>query len=124
MKTTNKKIKKIIKENKNQVYSFFEPFLKIIKKNVSENYLNDLEVFFKDLQKGGCQAGWINDFCLNQSCKDFYIKHLDDLEEYILETEENLGVNIENKQKLQRPVFVVWFCFEQFCFELQKDIFE
>ena len=71
------------------------------------------EGFFKDLQTGGCASGLVGMFIYHDSCKQFYIKHIDDMEAYIEEFENNMGDSIRNEQKLPHYTFICWLCYEE-----------
>ena len=66
----------------------------------------------------------IPDFVYHDDCKEFYIKHIDDLEDYVIDIEEQIGEPVRNTYKLPRYTFVVWLCFEELCRELYVSIFE
>lgn len=83
-----------------------------------------LKSFFNDLQQGGCQSGMISEFIYNSDCKQFYIEHLDELEEIREELEDNLGETIKNKNSLPHYTFMCWLCFEEYCYNLYSNIFE
>jgi hypothetical protein len=132
MKTLIKKqtaIEKLIEKyvsNFAKDHSFYENFKQIILDKV-EGYGKDkaaLKSFFEDLQHGGCQSGIIGDFIYNSDCKAFYIKHIDDLENFKAEQEDSLGEPIQNKQQSPHYTFMCWLCFEEFCYQLYSTIFE
>lgn len=83
-----------------------------------------LKSFLKDLRRGGCQSGIIGEFIYNSDCKDFYIKYIDDLEQIKEELEEQLGNPIKNRFKLAHYVFMCWLCFEEYCFDIYRTVFE
>lgn len=123
-----KTIAHILNDNTDNLeYSFKEDFCRIII-DKCEGYdgkpKDKLKAFFTDLQRGGCISGMIGEFIYHSDCKEFYINHLEDLEEYKTELEENIGEAIENRHKLVHYTFVVWLCFEEFCYSLYSEIFE
>lgn len=126
----NKKMKKITLKNindysKNMNYSFSKPFLKIIKaelKDYSGTTKERLKGFLENMQGCGCQGGMIGKFIYNSDCLKFYIKHIEELEEYISELEESLGSPI--KTSSFRYTQVVWFAFEEFCHDIYCNIFK
>ncbi len=85
---------------------------------------DQLKSFFEDLRKGGCQSGLIPDFVYNTDCKEFYVKHLDELEGMKADLEENLGEPIVNNQQLPHYTFMCWLCFEEYCYDLYSTLFE
>lgn len=121
-------IEKILqKHTSEREYSFKEDFIKIIVEHC-EGYngtpKEKLKSFFGDMQHGGCVSGMIGCFIYHSDNKEFYIKHIDDLEYYKEDLEENIGDAIENKNKLPHYTFMVWLCFEEFCYNLYTSIFE
>ena len=124
MKTS---LKNLLSKSNNTVYSFAYDFNAIINSQIDgyDGKTKDkLKSFFEDLQKGGCISGMIGDFVYNSDCKDFYIKHIDDLEEFKTELEEQIGEPIENRHSLPHYTFVVWLCFEEYCNDLYNVLFE
>ena len=122
-----KAIIKLIEKNPvNQDFTFAPEFNEIIKNQVESYGKNKqaLKSFLEDMQKGGCISGMIGDFIYHASCKAFYIKHIDDLEEYKEEQEDNMGEPIPNRHSLPHYTFVVWLAFEEYCYELYNTIFE
>jgi len=102
----------------------------IIRSNVT-SYVNDetkdkqaFKSFLEDLGKGGCQSGFISEFIYHNDCKDFYIKHIDALEDFKTEMEEQIGEPIKNRQSLPHYTFVVWLAFEEYNYMLYSAIFE
>ena len=83
-----------------------------------------LKSYFEDLQRGGCMSGMVSEFIYNSDCKDFYIKHIDDLEEIKTIYTEDIGVEVENRHKLPHYTFVCWLTFEEYCYNLYNIIFE
>lgn len=124
MKTS---LKNLLDKGNNTIYSFIEDFNVIIQSQI-DGYdgktKDQLKSFFEDLQKGGCMSGIIGNFVYNSDCKDFYIKHLEDLEEFKTELEEQLGEPIKNRHKIVYYTFVVWLCFEEYCYDLYNVLFE
>lgn len=118
-----KAAKRMINEfNYNGEKLSFEDDFKAIILNKIEGY-NNPQNFFEDLQHGGCLSGLINEFIYNSDCKDFYIKHIDDLEWMIEDLEDSLGESIKNRHKLPRYVFACHLCFEEYCYRMYNEIF-
>ena len=112
-------------KSRNTDYSFSKAFDKIIsdyakdydrEKTAKEN----LKSFLEDVQHGGCISGMIRDFVYHSDCKDFYIEHIDDLEEFKAELEES----IKNRHEIKHYTFVVWLCFEEYCYDIYNNMFE
>lgn len=104
--------------------SFFLPFVSIILYQ-SDRYntdtpLKNLRAFLEYMQQGWCQSGIIWDFIYNSDCKDFYIKHIDDIENAISNYESDYGI-VSNNTWTPRYTFSVWFVFEQFCDDLLSN---
>jgi hypothetical protein len=123
--------------------------VKLLTDNINSNFINDmsfvddfkniivdraidyngkakeqLKSFFEDLQHGGCISGIIGEFIYHNDCKEFYIKHIDDLEEYKTDLENNIGEPIQNRHGLPHYTFIVWLCFEEFCYNIYNNMFE
>jgi hypothetical protein len=110
-------------------FSFAEDFASIIFVKVEDydrqnNFKENLKGFFNDLQQGGCISGIIGEFIYHNDCKDFYIKHIDDLEEFKNDLEDNIGDKIENRHNLPHYTFMCWVCFEEFAYDIYNTIFE
>jgi len=83
-----------------------------------------LKSFLEDLQKGGCISGMIGEFIYHDTCREFYIKHLDDLENIKSDLEESLGEPIANRFKVRHYTFLCWLCFEKYCYDIYRNSFE
>jgi len=121
-----KNLKKQLEKSNYNDYSFAEDFKQIILDKV-EGYGSDkkaLKSFFEDMQHGGCISGMIGEFVYHEDCKNFYIKHIDDLEDFKDELESQLGEPIEDRNKLPHYTFLCWLSFEEFCYDLYRTIFE
>jgi hypothetical protein len=125
MKTTvtNNQLNKELtsRETLNRDDNFIKSFNRIIKREV-KNY-DTPEQFFKDMQNG-CISGMISEFIYHADCKNFYIKHIDGLEDYKTDLEDNLGEPIDNRHKLPHYTFVVWLVFEDYCNSIYSVLFE
>lgn len=102
-------------------------FDKIITSHTTGNYGKDkaaLKSFFEDMQKGGCMSGMIGEFIYHADNKAFYIKHIEDLEDFKQELEDSIGEPIKNSHNLVHYTFVVWLCFEEYCYHVYNGIFE
>lgn len=119
-------VKTILADNENNLYSFAKDFNNIILSHLDNYGKKDkasLKSFFEDLQHGGCISGMIGEFVYHADCKDFYIKHIDDLEEFRTELEEDLGEPIPNRHNTKHYTFVVWLCFEEYCYKIYNQQF-
>ena len=128
-KKVNKSLTNLLnKSSYNNInYSFIDDFNEIIECQI-DGYdgtaKQKLKSFLEDMQRGGCMSGLIGDFIYNSDCKDFYIKHIDDLEEFKNELDEQIGEAIKNRHSLPHYTFIVWLCFEEYCYNLYNNIFE
>lgn len=108
--------------------SYAQDFIDIVI-NKTEDYdrngsfEDNLKGFLNDLRYGGCISGMISEFIYNSDTKEFYIKHLDDLESFLDDLEDGIGQPVENKNELLRYTFLVWLAFEEFCYDLNNNIF-
>ena len=92
--------------------------------NYDGNKKQQLKSYFEDLQKGGCMSGMVSEFIYNSDCKDFYIRHIDDLEDIKTDLEDSIGDPIKNRHNLPHYTFVCWLAFEEYCYNLYNIIFE
>ena len=79
--------------------------------------------FFHDLSYGGCSSGMIGMFIYHSDCKRFYINHIDDLESFVEDFEEELGERIPNKDHQPRYTFVCWLCYEELAHDIARTIY-
>lgn len=120
-------MKLLTKTTVNQEYTFIPEFNEIIKNHLTGydgTQKQQLKSFFEDLQHGGCISGLIGEFIYNSDCKDFYVKHIDDMEDYKQDLEEQIGEPIPNRHQVPHYVFLCWLCFEEYCFDLYREIYE
>ena len=82
-----------------------------------------LRSFLEDLQHSGCISGLIGEFIYHNDCKEFYIKHIDALEDFKTELEEEMGEPIANRHNAPHYTFMCWLCFEEYCFDLYNQVF-
>lgn len=91
-------------------YSFSEELKEIYKDHI-ENYPG-VDDFFSDLAYGGCRSGMMGEFVYTQDCKEFYVKHMDDLEAYKRDLEDDLGQLITDDD-LTHAELVTWLVVEE-----------
>jgi hypothetical protein len=126
-KTKKSSLSKLLSKGSYQNYSFIKEFNRIIEEQIdgySGKTKDKLKYFLEDMQKGGCMSGMIGEFIYHSDCKDFYIKYIDCLEEFKNELEESIGEAVQNRHSLPHYTFVVWLCFEEYCYNLYNNIFE
>lgn len=102
-------------------------FINIIISHTTGNYGKNkaaLKSFFEDMQKGGCISGIIGEFIYHADCKNFYIKHIDALEDFNTELTEQIGEPIKNRHNLPHYTFIVWLVFEEYCYQVYNNLFE
>lgn len=85
------------------------------------NYTNPTG-FFQDLQYGGCASGTIGMFIYHSDCKDFYINHIDSMEDFVEELEDELGSPIKNETKMPHYTFICWVCYEELAFRIANEL--
>lgn len=84
-------------------YSFSDELKEIFQTNIVDYERG--AGFFDDLAHG-CVSGTLSEFIYYSDTKDFYLRHMDDIDNYINELEESIGESI----KLDEPRFnyAVW----------------
>ena len=87
------------------------------------NYANPAG-FFQDLQCGGCASGMIGMFIYHSDCKDFYINHIDSMEDFVEELEDELGCSIKNEAKMPHYTFICWVCYEELAFRIANELWD
>ena len=87
------------------------------------NYANPAG-FFQDLQCGGCASGMIGMFIYHSDCKDFYINHIDSMEDFVEEFEDELGSPIKNEAKMPHYTFICWICYEELAFRIANELWD
>ena len=102
-------------------WSYAESFMLDMSSH-SEGYSNP-DGFFDDLQRGGCSSGMIGMLIYNDNCKQIYIKHIDDMEEFIEDFEEELGCPVKNENHLPHYTFVCWLCYEELAYRIARELF-
>lgn len=119
---SNAAVVKILKEScNNSERSYVDDFVQDIAYHM-EGY-GDAKGFFEDLAYGGCVSGMIGMFIYNSDCKKFYIDHIDDMENFKSELEEELGEPIKNTRELPHYTFMCWLCYEEFARYLSDTLF-
>lgn len=91
-------------------YSFSEELKAIYKRHVEDR--TTVDDFFSDLAYGGCSSGMMGEFVYTDDCKKFYLKHMDDLESYKRDLEEDLGESITDDD-LTHAEIVTWLVVEE-----------
>lgn len=79
--------------------------------------------FFHDLSYGGCSSGMIGMFIYHADCKRFYIQHIDDLEEFVEDFEEEVGEPIRNDKRQPHYTFICWLCYEELAYNIARTLY-
>lgn len=80
--------------------------------------------FFEDLQKSGVVSGMIGMLVYNSDCRDIYVRHIDDMENFISDMEDEIGEPIANRYKLPHYTFVCWVCYEELAYRIYTELYE
>lgn len=102
-------------------YDFMGAFLADMAEHIAE-YSTPLG-FFKDLSYGGCASGMIGMFIYNPDCKEFYINHIDSMEDFKQDWENMMGTPVQNTKKLPHYTFMCWFCYEEIGYMIGQALF-
>lgn len=88
----------------------------------AENY-DTPHGFFRDLSYGGCSSGMIGMFVYHYDCKRFYIEHIDDLEAFVEDFEEETGEHVRNKDHQPHCTFTCWLCYEELAYRIARMLY-
>ena len=88
----------------------------------AENY-DTPHGFFHDLSYGGCSSGMIGMFIYHTDCKRFYIQHIDDLEEFVQDFEEEIGEPVKNQNRQPHYTFICWLCYEELAYNIARTLY-
>ena len=102
-------------------YDFMGAFFGDMAEHI-ENYNTPLG-FFKDLDYGGCASGLVGMFVYNPDCKEFYIHHIDSLEDFKQDWENMMGTSVQNTKNLPHHTFMCWFCYEEIGYMIGRALF-
>lgn len=116
-----KNLKQQLAKTSYKNYSFASAFNKIIARKCAD--YDTFESFLNNVQCSGRISGLIGEFIYHKDCKKFYIKHIDDLEAFKTELEEQLGESIINHQEQPHYTFMCWLAFEEYCCNLYSNNF-
>ncbi len=76
--------------------------------------------FFQDLQRCGCQGGFIGSLIYYRDTHAFYDQHYDEIEELRWELEDSLGQPLQIKGDLKN--WFAWFGFEETASQMAEEI--
>lgn len=102
-------------------YDFAKELIEDMTENCT-NYSSPIG-FFEDLQYGGCKSGMIGMFIYHDSCKKFYINHIDDMETFLEDFEEEVGT-IKRDKGLPYYTWLCWFCYEELAYQIARTLWE
>lgn len=93
-------------------YSFSDEFIDLISGEIQCSGEYSGKSFFKDLAYGGCSSGMIGGLVYYSETKEMYINHMDDIDRFISDLQEELGEPIG----LTDPRYnsAVWLVFEEY----------
>ena len=104
-----------------------------IKYNFVKDMIDDIEYhceqyddpvgYFQDLQHGGCMSGTTSIFMYFDETKKFYIEHMEHLDNFAEDLEEEFGEPIRNKNQTPRYVFVCMLCHEELAHKIGCELF-
>jgi hypothetical protein len=118
---------KAFKKSAYREYNVSNAFNKIILAKM-ESYngtqKEQLKSFLIDMQNGGCISGMIGEFIYHNDCKAFYIQHIEDLENIRNDLKESFIEPIANRYKSPHYTFMCWLCFEEYCYDIYRNVFE
>lgn len=101
-------------------YTFAKSFVEDMAYH-AEGYSDPID-FFNDLTHGGCISGMIGMLIYNSDCKDIYIEHIDSMECFKEDFEEELGEPIVNQKRLPHYTFMCWFCYEELAYRIAREL--
>lgn len=103
-------------------YDFIDELMEDVATRMLDH--DEPESYFSYVMDNGCASGVVPMFIYNSDCEDFYIKHIDDLEDYKQTMEDNLGEPISSKKGLPHHTFICWLCYEEFVYNLNGILFD
>lgn len=111
----------MFKQAYTEKYDFVDELIEDMAGN-SENY-DTPHGFFHDLSYGGCSSGMIGMFIYHSDCKEFYIRHIDDMENFVKDFEESLGEPVRNSNRQPHYTFICWFCYEELAYNIARTLY-
>lgn len=111
----------LFKQAYTEEYSFVDELVEDMVGH-AENYSNPYD-FFHNLSHGGCISGMIGMFVYHSDCKEFYIQHIDDMENFVADFEEEIGEPVKNNDRQPHYTFVCWFCYEELAYNIARTLY-
>ena len=81
---------------------------------------DDPAVFFSDLQRCGCQSGFISGLIYYSDTHAFFDRYYDEIEELREDYEDSVGEPLRIKGDLKN--WFAWFAFEETAFRMANDL--
>ncbi len=83
----------------------------------------DLKTWFEDLERGGCESGFIGSLCYYSDTHKFYDDFYEGIEDLIHEWEQETGERVNTKKSGDdRKNYLAWFAFESVAADLAREI--
>ena len=105
--------------------SFDKDFLEIMGDKASA--YNNPKEFFDELAEHGCVSGMIGELVTNPSCKNVFIKHIEDFSDWFADCEKvSFYGDIIRRENISIPLytFIVWESFQELASEVSDTFFE
>lgn len=104
-------------------YSFVEALVEDMAVE-ADGYGDDAAGYFRDVQTGGCMFGAVGMFIYNDSCKRFYIEHINSMEDYMERLNDEMETPLHNTQHLPHYTWLCWVCYEDLAYRVYSNLFE
>lgn len=84
---------------------------------------NEIRGFFEQVFYYGCTNSATLMFIDKNETRDFYIKHIDSMEEFMLQYEDETGISMEISRDYPRYMQVCWLCYEELAKSISDKLF-
>lgn len=108
---TKEQMKKAAEKAGLSKYDFIDDLVDDLFNECAGSY-EDQKKWFADLFIYGCISGMVGKFVYHHDCKDFYIKHIDSMEQFKEDLEDDLGEPITDRNHLPHYTFMCWLICE------------
>lgn len=92
-------------------------------KGYNGSFIERVKARLEDVNHG-CQTGVIGKLIYHSDCKKFFIRFLDDISDFVIDLEGNIGSAVENKQGLPIYTFYAWLAYEEVAYNIYNFIDE